>query len=313
MKKMSKASLAVLAVLITSILAAGTVWGYSALRKVDATANDNIKVYYDGDLKSFTETDGSKISPVIINGRTYLPLRAIADLVGIGVEWDGTTQSINLTSSEGIPYRDNDPVNTSAPQSSPKPDTQTSKPANTTNKNLGTFEDPVKFGDTYYWSASEDYIDTVASADHSFTVKKVEPLTLSDIENLGFRVDSDSDKFDYVMVTAEATVSNAKIESGEAYMQLPFYRNIWGSKTPTGDSIIGGTDYAFDGSLTRERDEVVKDSEGFVKKLKAGEVCEFSFSGKIILPLTKNATNYLVIHKDDSLDYEDSLLYFRLD
>ncbi|WP_235832706.1 stalk domain-containing protein [Acetivibrio mesophilus] len=90
MKRMTRVSLAVVVLLITSIIAAGTVWGYSALRKVDATANDNIKIYYDGDLKTFTDTDGSKISPVIINGRTYLPLRAISDLVGVGVEWDGT-------------------------------------------------------------------------------------------------------------------------------------------------------------------------------------------------------------------------------
>jgi len=81
MKKMTKVSLAVVVLLVTSIIAAGTVWGSNALRKIDAVANDNIKIYYNGDLANLTDTDGSKISPVIINGRTYLPLRAMSELL----------------------------------------------------------------------------------------------------------------------------------------------------------------------------------------------------------------------------------------
>jgi hypothetical protein len=305
MKRMTRVSLAVVVLLITSIIAAGTVWGYSALRKVDATANDNIKIYYDGDLKTFTDTDGSKISPVIINGRTYLPLRAISDLVGVGVEWDGTTQSIYLSSESG------NNTSTPKPQTSPTPN-NTSKPSNTTSKNAGTLEDPIKLGDTYSWSAREKYIDTYASADYSFTVKNVKPITLDDVESLGIRYGSNAVHFDFVMITAEVKVSNGKIESGEEFMYLPFARDIWGSKTSTGMSIIGGTDYGFEGSLMDNCRATVEDSNGFIKKLKAGEVCEFSYSGNIILPLTKDAENYLVILKDGSLDYYDSFAYFRL-
>jgi len=60
MKKMTKVSLAVVVLLVTSIIAAGTVWGSNALRKIDAVANDNIKIYYNGDLANLTDTDGSK-------------------------------------------------------------------------------------------------------------------------------------------------------------------------------------------------------------------------------------------------------------
>jgi len=102
MKKMTKVSLAVVVLLVTSIIAAGTVWGSNALRKIDAVANDNIKIYYNGDLANLTDTDGSKISPVIINGRTYLPLRAMSELLGIDIEWDGTTQSIYLSTDSTL-------------------------------------------------------------------------------------------------------------------------------------------------------------------------------------------------------------------
>jgi len=64
-------------------------------------------------------------------------------------------------------------------------------------------------------------------------------------------VTSNNEKFDYVMITAKVTVSNAKVESGEVYPELAFAVDIWGTKTPSGYSVIGGTDYGFDGSLNR--------------------------------------------------------------
>ncbi|MDP4179879.1 MAG: stalk domain-containing protein [Bacillota bacterium] len=323
MKKHSKLTLVALVMVVTSIVAFSTVWGYSAIRKIEATANDNIKVYYDDQLKSFTETDGSKISPVIINGRTYLPLRAVADLVGLGVEWDSASQSVKLSSNNsGVPYKDNSPVvtNSQAPAST-QPANNTPAPVSaqpssntsaSTSNNSATLTDPVKLGETYSWSASEDYLGSKASANYSFVVKKVEPITASDISKLGFKTSSDSNKFDYVMITAEQSVSNAKLASGEAYLNLAFYREIWGSKTPSGDSVIGGTDFGFTDSLKDSSEEVTKDSNGFLKKIKPGDVENFKYEGKIILPLTKGQENFLVLEKDQSLSYENKFIYFRL-
>jgi len=318
MKKMRKLSSCIVIVLIVSIIAAGMVWSVSTTRKVDAMANDNIKIYFDGNLKSFTEADGSKISPVIIGGRTYLPLRAVADLVGLGVEWVADTQSIKLTS--GVPFKDNTPVQTQ-PSASTAPSTtapsttapvsSTPAPVNTS-KSAGTLQDPIKFGETFSWSATEKYIDTTASADYTCTVKKVEPISSEEIEKLGFKVTSDPNKIEYVSVTLAMTVSNAKITSGEAYLYLPFMREIWGSKTPSGDSIIGGTDYGFEESLKDAADNANLDSRGLSKKTKAGEVNNYKYEGKVILPLTKGQENYLCIEKDGSLEYSNRFVYFKL-
>jgi hypothetical protein len=322
MRKFKKASLVILIVLITSIIAASMVWSISATRKVDATANDNIKIYYDGQLKAFTESDGSKISPVVINGRTYLPLRAVADLVGLGVEWESATQSIKMTSNNsGVPYRDNTPVETQpssskAPEASkpvlntPIPTPATQSPVNSS-KSSGTLTDPIKLGETYSWSATEKYIDSTISANYSYTVKKVEAITDDGVAKLGFRTDNEA-KFDYALVTVEQRVSNAKISSEYAFISSAFRRDVWGSKTPSGYSVIGGNDSGFAGSLDEASDNATKDSEGYMKKIKPGDVVSFTCEGKILLPLTKGQENYLVITKDSSLEYSDRQLYFRL-
>jgi hypothetical protein len=40
------------------------------------------------------------VQPVILNGRTLVPFRAIAEVLNIGVNWDGTTQTVDATDRE---------------------------------------------------------------------------------------------------------------------------------------------------------------------------------------------------------------------
>ncbi|KNY25271.1 extracellular solute-binding protein [Pseudobacteroides cellulosolvens] len=111
MKKVSKLQVVIPVAVFTCSISIASVCGYNAIRKIEATVNDNIKIYYDNKEKVLKEVNGSKISPVIINGRTYLPVRAVADLAGLGIEWDSESQSIKISSSnEGIPYKDNIPI-----------------------------------------------------------------------------------------------------------------------------------------------------------------------------------------------------------
>jgi len=307
MKRRSKILVGCIGCLLTSLIAVGSVCGYNAVRKVDATANDNIKILYNGQLKSFTETNGSKISPVIINGRTYLPLRSVADLAGMGVEWEGTTQTIRL-SSNGVPAPTQPANNNPTPASTPV----SSAPANTS-KSVGTLNDPIKLGETLSWSATEKTTSTVtSSADYTFTVKKVEPISVEEINKLGIKVSSDPTKIEYVMVTAEQTVSNAKLLSGETYMYTTFCRHIVGSKTSSGKSIIGGRDYGFTGSLRDNAGKATEDAKGFKLKIAPGQVHNYKYEGKILLPITKGEVNYMSVTKDSSLDYSIRQAFFSL-
>jgi len=49
-----------------------------------------------GELKWIDDTN-HKVVPEIINGRTMLPLRFVAETLGAHVDWDGTTKTITIT------------------------------------------------------------------------------------------------------------------------------------------------------------------------------------------------------------------------
>lgn len=71
-----------------------------------ATESKDIKVQeksdfvieIDGITKEFKTTSRSKMNPIVYNGSTYLPLRAIGEIMDKDIAWDGDTQTVSLTS-----------------------------------------------------------------------------------------------------------------------------------------------------------------------------------------------------------------------
>lgn len=57
---------------------------------------NNIKVYVDGGEVVPKDANGKVVEPFIINGTTYLPVRAVAESFQKDVVWDGATQSVYL-------------------------------------------------------------------------------------------------------------------------------------------------------------------------------------------------------------------------
>jgi len=76
----------------------GTVEWDAKEQKVTITLNGHSIVLWIG--KTTALVDGSKttldVAPIIINGRTYLPLRFISEHLGGSVDWDPTTQTITI-------------------------------------------------------------------------------------------------------------------------------------------------------------------------------------------------------------------------
>ena len=64
-------------------------------------------IIIDGEKQTFRSSDGERIYPLLYDGSTYLPLRAIGQIMGKTVEWDNDTKTVTLT-SEGFTVTDAD-------------------------------------------------------------------------------------------------------------------------------------------------------------------------------------------------------------
>jgi hypothetical protein len=78
---------------------------------VTATINKGIKMYWNGDLfEPVDDSDNSKLYPLIYNGRTYIPVRAVAEQSGMSVDWDNEKRAVlfgaNYNAETGIAYPD---------------------------------------------------------------------------------------------------------------------------------------------------------------------------------------------------------------
>ena len=74
----------------TRVLAAGN------LEVISAYLNHDIKIVYNGETQSMTDAAGKAIYPISYNGTTYLPVRAISGMLGVGVAWDGANQILYM-------------------------------------------------------------------------------------------------------------------------------------------------------------------------------------------------------------------------
>ncbi|MDR0424251.1 MAG: copper amine oxidase N-terminal domain-containing protein [Clostridiales Family XIII bacterium] len=61
--------------------------------QINATYS-NVKIYVEGKLIDPRDANGVYVEPFIVNGTTYLPVRAVSEALGYDVEWDGDTRSV---------------------------------------------------------------------------------------------------------------------------------------------------------------------------------------------------------------------------
>lgn len=57
---------------------------------------NDIKVRLNGKTLNPTDANGNKVEPFVIDGTTYLPIRAVGEALGLNVSWDGATSTVIL-------------------------------------------------------------------------------------------------------------------------------------------------------------------------------------------------------------------------
>lgn len=77
------------------VLCSTTVFADSISKTVTAVYN-NIKIMIDGEEITPKDVNGNVVEPFIIDGTTYLPVRAIASALDQEVNWDGETNTVYI-------------------------------------------------------------------------------------------------------------------------------------------------------------------------------------------------------------------------
>lgn len=60
---------------------------------------NNMKVTLNGQTLNLKDSNGNPVEPFTIDGTTYLPLASVSQALGVNVAWDGTTNTVILTTS----------------------------------------------------------------------------------------------------------------------------------------------------------------------------------------------------------------------
>lgn len=72
----------------------------TALISENPNASDTISVVLNDQIIDFTDENGNVVNPLIINGRTMVPMRKIFEVFGAQVSWDGETQTVTANTEE---------------------------------------------------------------------------------------------------------------------------------------------------------------------------------------------------------------------
>lgn len=83
---------------IFEALGASVVWD-DETHTVFAAQEDTVISVQINDTKAFVNSKQETLDAAakIVNDRTFVPLRFVSESLGCNVEWDGTTQTINIT------------------------------------------------------------------------------------------------------------------------------------------------------------------------------------------------------------------------
>lgn len=75
--------------------------GTALAAQVTGTEDPSVSVTLDGEDVELQDANGRELDPVMIGGSTYLPVRAIAEALGLDVNWDGASNEVQLTAPGG--------------------------------------------------------------------------------------------------------------------------------------------------------------------------------------------------------------------
>lgn len=101
-------------VLTTGILcAASLAIGASAsgvIEKIQAELRPDFEIVYEGDKQNFKNANGEQVYPILYEGSTYLPIRAVSEMINKEVTWYEADKRIEIADAPEITVTDADNI-----------------------------------------------------------------------------------------------------------------------------------------------------------------------------------------------------------
>jgi len=92
---MKRKWIVMLAVIMLFAFTAGVV-AAPAVQEITANLANDVKITLNGNAWTPKDADGSTMVPILYNGRTYLPVRAVGEALKVKVDWDANTRTVIL-------------------------------------------------------------------------------------------------------------------------------------------------------------------------------------------------------------------------
>lgn len=89
-----KKSIITIAVACMTLTGAAGVYAGTQLQKITAYLNHQLGIQVNGEAYSLVDRQGNKLTPITYNGTTYLPVRAIGDVLDVPVSYDANKQQV---------------------------------------------------------------------------------------------------------------------------------------------------------------------------------------------------------------------------
>lgn len=124
--KISKTTFVATIVTCSMLFTAVGVGASNGIQKIQAALNHNITFKLDGSDWVPKTSEGDKLSALIYDGTTYVPLRAVSEGLGADVAWNSSSQRITINSSSNV-VSPNNSVEITTPTPSITTETPSSK------------------------------------------------------------------------------------------------------------------------------------------------------------------------------------------
>ena len=99
------------AIALCAVLSTGLLSATAAAQGKDVTAylSPDLSIVVDGSYRTFYNAVGQEVHPILYGGTTYLPIRAIGELMGKNVNWSQSTLTVSLAGDRPNGFSDGNP------------------------------------------------------------------------------------------------------------------------------------------------------------------------------------------------------------